>query len=66
VRYEGLLEKGMSQTREARRSLIITVGDAAACQVTINDRRAKPLGGSGRVVTLRVTPETLEHALVPQ
>jgi cytoskeletal protein RodZ len=63
VRYEGLLEKGSAETREARRSLVLTVGDAGACQVTINGRRTRPLGASGRVVTLRVTPDTLPAVL---
>jgi hypothetical protein len=63
VRYEGLLEKGIAETREARRSLLLTVGDAGACEVTINGRRTRPLGASGRVVTLRVTPETLASVL---
>ena len=63
VRYEGLLEKGATETREARRSLVLTVGDAGACQVTINGSRTRPLGASGRVVTLRVTPDTLASVL---
>lgn len=63
VRYEGLLEKGVAETREARRTLVLTVGDAGACQVTINGRRTRSLGASGRVVTLRVTPETLSTVL---
>jgi hypothetical protein len=63
VRYEGLLEHGAAQTREARRSLVLTVGDAGACQVTINGRRTRPLGDAGRVVTLHVTPETLSSVL---
>ena len=63
VRYEGLLEKGVSETRDARRTLVLTVGDAGACQVTINGRRLRPLGAAGRVVTLRVTPDTLPGVL---
>jgi cytoskeletal protein RodZ len=63
VRFEGLLEKGAAQTREAKHTLVLTVGDAGACEVTINGRRARSLGTSGRVVTLRVTPDTLQSVL---
>jgi hypothetical protein len=63
VRYEGLLEKGAAQTRDARRTLVLTVGDAGACEVTINGRRTRALGAAGRVVTLRVTPDTLSSIL---
>lgn len=63
VRYEGLLENGAAQTREAHHALVLTVGDAGACQVTINGRRLRPLGAAGRVVTLQVTPETLSSVL---
>jgi cytoskeletal protein RodZ len=65
VRFEGLLEKGASETREARRSVVLTVGDAAACQILINGRRTRALGAAGRVVTLRVTPDTLASVLAP-
>jgi cytoskeleton protein RodZ len=63
VRYEGLLEKGAAETRDARRTLVLTVGDAGACQVSINGRQLRPLGAAGRVVTLRVTPDTLPGVL---
>jgi cytoskeleton protein RodZ len=65
VRFEGLLEKGASETRDARRSVVLTVGDAAACQILINGRRTRALGAAGRVVTLRVTPDTLASVLAP-
>jgi cytoskeleton protein RodZ len=63
VRYEGLLQQGVAQTREARRSLEVRVGDAAACRVTLNGRPTRALGTSGQVVTLRVTPESVERYL---
>lgn len=65
VRYEGTLDGGLSQTRDAKRTLVLTVGDAGACRVAINGRPARPLGASGRVVTLRITPDTVQSLLAP-
>jgi cytoskeleton protein RodZ len=63
VRYEGLLEKGIARTGEARQSLVVTIGDAAACRVTLNGRPTRALGSPGQVVTLRVTPDTVQSYL---
>jgi cytoskeletal protein RodZ len=42
----------------AERDVVLKVGDAAALALTINGRTARPLGASGQVVTVRITPDT--------
>jgi cytoskeletal protein RodZ len=49
--------KGERLSVSARREVIVKAGDAAALVVTINGRPAAPLGGAGRVVTIRLTPD---------
>ena len=50
------LQPGEPQTFVIRRELALTAGDAEAVTLTINGMPAKPLGRSGEVVTMRVTP----------
>jgi cytoskeleton protein RodZ len=45
------------------RSVVLTAGDAAALAVTINGEEARPLGSSGQVVTVRVTPANFKEYL---
>jgi cytoskeletal protein RodZ len=49
--------KGERLSVSARREVILKAGDAAALAITINGRAAAPLGGAGKVVTVRLTPE---------
>lgn len=49
-------QSGERQMLEVRRELVLTAGDAAALKVTLNGAAARPLGGPGRVVTVRLTP----------
>ena len=42
----------------ADRDVVLKVGDAAALALTMNGRPARPLGGPGQVVTLRVAADT--------
>ena len=49
-------QRGERQTLAVRRELVLTAGDAAALRVTLNGADARPLGISGRVVTVRLTP----------
>ena len=51
---------------EVGRSVVLTAGDAAALSVTINGEEARPLGGSGQVVTVRVTPTNFKEYLATQ
>jgi cytoskeletal protein RodZ len=50
--------KGERVSVSATREVILKVGDASAVALTINGRQAAPLGAAGRVVTVRLTPET--------
>lgn len=58
--FTGLLDKGASETREARELLVLTVGDAGACKVTLNGRPGRTLGRPGQVLTLRLTPANVQ------
>jgi cytoskeletal protein RodZ len=51
---------------EVGRSVVLTAGDAAALAVTINGEEARPLGSSGQVVTVRVTPTNFKEYLAAQ
>ncbi len=57
--FEGLLPAGGRETREASRSMVLTVGDAGRCRLILNGRPARPLGRPGEVVRITITPETL-------
>ncbi|HMF96037.1 MAG TPA: RodZ domain-containing protein [Vicinamibacterales bacterium] len=49
-----LLPAGERMTIDARRELVLTVGDAAGVALTLNGADARPLGKSGEVVTARI------------
>jgi cytoskeleton protein RodZ len=51
------LEPGEQQTLEASRQIVVRFGDAGAVKWTINGREGAPLGPSGAVRDLRITPE---------
>jgi cytoskeleton protein RodZ len=51
---ERLVKQGERETLEVRGELLLTAGDAAALAVTVNGAPIRPLGGAGRVVTLRL------------
>lgn len=51
---------GEREVREARASFVITVGNAGAFSYTINDVPGRPLGGAGKVVTVRIDRTTLQ------
>ncbi len=53
-KIERLLQPGEAQTLEVTQELVLTAGDASALSMTVNGEEAKPLGGSGEVVTRRV------------
>jgi cytoskeletal protein RodZ len=53
VALRQLLQAGARQTLDAERELILLAGDAGALEVTLNGVQARPLGGSGEVVTAR-------------
>ena len=53
-RIERLLAAGDRQTIEVRREIVLTAGDAAAIDLTLNGAGARPLGKPGDVVTVRM------------
>jgi cytoskeletal protein RodZ len=56
-------QTGERMAFEVGRSVVLTAGDAAALAVTINGEDARPLGTSGQVVTVRVTPANFKEYL---
>ena len=55
-----VLAGGESQTLEARGRIVLSVGNAGALRVRLNDRPALPLGHSGEVKkNIVITPESL-------
>jgi hypothetical protein len=61
-----LFAAGEKLVVSAEREVVLKAGDAAALALTINGRAARPLGTSGRVVTVRITPETWPALVVPR
>jgi cytoskeleton protein RodZ len=55
---------GEEATFEVRKEIILTAGDAAGVVVMLNGMPARPLGGNGQVVTLRVNPANFKNYLV--
>jgi hypothetical protein len=60
---ERLLAPGERRTIEVRREMVLTAGDAAAINLTVNGADAKPLGKAGEVVTARLNSTTLKAYL---
>jgi cytoskeletal protein RodZ len=54
-----ILEPGMTRKFTAENSLFISVGNAAGCTLKINNKLLKPLGKSGQVKSVTITPATL-------
>lgn len=54
----GILEPGSPLVIEAAREIELRVGNAGAVRFSINGHPGRPLGSSGQVVNLRITPET--------
>lgn len=55
-----ILEPGMTRKFTAQNSIDLTIGNAAGVSLKINDRQVKPLGKSGQVRELSITPTTLK------
>jgi cytoskeleton protein RodZ len=63
---EGILSAGEMRTLDAQREIVLRVGDAGAVTLTINGRKAKPLGKAGAVATARLNPTTFKNFLADQ
>jgi cytoskeleton protein RodZ len=55
--FSGLMQAGDRREFGASDEVVITVGDAGAFTFTINGQAARPLGTSGQVVTVVITPQ---------
>ena len=55
-----ILEPGMTRKFTAENSLNISVGNAAGLSLKVNDMPLKPLGKSGQVRSLTITPANLK------
>ncbi|MEW5901802.1 MAG: RodZ domain-containing protein [Acidobacteriota bacterium] len=62
--WEGIKNRGESLTVEAAREVVLNVGNAGGPQVTINGRKARPLGPLGAVRTdIKITLENYREFL---
>jgi len=59
VALRQLFQAGSRQTLDAERELILIAGDAGALDLTLNGFQARPLGGSGEVVTARFNADNI-------
>ena len=55
-----ILEPGMTRKFTAESSMTLTIGNAAGLSMKFNDRKVKPLGRSGQVRELVITPENFK------
>jgi cytoskeleton protein RodZ len=58
-----LLQPGETNTIEVGKELVLAAGDASAVTLTLNGAEAKPIGKTGEVVTLRLTPANFKGYL---
>jgi cytoskeletal protein RodZ len=59
----GILKPGERLQLSADHDLVLSAGNAAALELTINGVRARPFGRPGEVVTRRITPENYKSWL---
>jgi hypothetical protein len=55
---------GEEATFEVRRDIVLTAGDAGGVAVMFNGMPARPLGGNGEVVTVRVNLNNFKSYLL--
>jgi cytoskeletal protein RodZ len=61
-----LLQPGEQLVLDVHRELVLTAGDAAAIAITLNGAGARPLGGPGQAVTVRLNPANFKDYLANQ
>jgi Domain of unknown function (DUF4115) len=64
-RLERILKPDETVMLHAHDEVLLRVGDAAAISVLINNQPMKPLGGSGQVVTRRISRSNYSSLLTP-
>jgi cytoskeletal protein RodZ len=57
------LQAGDRVSFDVERDVVLTAGDPAALEMTLNGAGARPLGGAGRSVTVRMTPSNFKQYL---
>lgn len=60
---EEILQPGTSRRYTAEDSIDVTIGNAGGLALKLNDQVLPPLGQSGQVRTLAITPETLQEII---
>lgn len=63
--FSRVMQGGERIVREARREIVLSIGDAGAFDFTLNDRPGRALGASGEVVRAQITHENLVSYLMP-
>jgi hypothetical protein len=53
-----ILQPGMARKFTAQNTLKLSVGNAAGLNLKLNDKSMKPIGKSGQVRELTITPDT--------
>ena len=56
-----LMRPGERTLIEARREMIVRIGDAGALTYAVNGTPGQPLGRSGEVVTVRISGDSLDR-----
>jgi hypothetical protein len=59
-----MLQAGERRTFRVRRELVLTARDAGAVEMMVNGIVAKPLGKSGEVATVRLSPANFRQYLL--
>lgn len=61
--FSRVMQAGERVIREARREIVLSIGDAGAFQFTLNQQPGRPLGASGEVITARINHENYQTFL---
>jgi cytoskeletal protein RodZ len=61
--FSRVMQAGERVVREARREIVLSIGDAGAFQFTLNQQPGRPLGASGEVITARINHENYQAFL---
>lgn len=60
------LRRGEQEMLEVTREALLTVSDAGAIEMRLNGALARPFGEVGQAATIRLTPTTFRHFVVPR
>ncbi|MBE9226291.1 helix-turn-helix domain-containing protein [Phormidium sp. LEGE 05292] len=57
VEFEGVIPKGEQKSWNAKEKIVIRAGNAGVVLVSVNNQEAKPLGETGKVAEVTLTPQ---------